>query len=366
MERREMKITDIKVSIVEVESPMGGIPTPIWQNNLVQVFTDEGITGNHLNWGPHSHGQGLAETVASVIKPMIVGRDPFDRESIWHLMVDRGIGGVSMFIAGAIDVALWDIAGKALGLPIYKLLGGYRDKVRAYASILQQKSPQAYYDYAKELIGKGYTAIKLHVWGGPKDHLEACRATRDAVGDNVDIMLDVNCRYDRREAIMVGRELEKMNFYWYEDPLPNTDIEGYRELCQALDIPVAATETLSYANQAHFTPYMVDHIADIIRTDAKHGITLVKKVADMCDAFGLKYELHSWGFTTCQFANLNIIGACRNSDFFEKMEPGETYDACAIDTIKIDKEGFVHLPSKPGLGLEFDADEIKRRTILTL
>jgi L-alanine-DL-glutamate epimerase-like enolase superfamily enzyme len=361
---KTMKITDVKVTILKVEWPMANTPTML--ANLVQVFTDEGITGNHLDWGPHSHGRGLAETVVAVIKPMIVGRDPFDRESIWHLMVDRGIGGVSMFIAGAIDVALWDIAGKALGLPIYKLLGGYRDKIRAYASIIGFDSPQGYYNYAKELKGMGYTAIKLHVRGGPEQHLEACRATRDAVGDNFDIMLDVNCRYDRREALMVGRELEKLNFYWYEEPLPNTDIEGYRELCQALDIPIATTETLFYANPAHFTPYIANHIGDIIRTDAHFGITLAKKATDICDAFGMKCELHSWGPSTCQFANLQVIGASRNSDFFEKMEPGETYDAFAIDTIKIDKEGFVHLPSKPGLGLEFDADEIKRRTILTL
>ena len=359
-----MKITDVKVTILEVESPMGGSRTA--QANLIQVFTDEGIIGNHLDWGPHSQGQGLAETVVAVIKPMLTGRDPFDRENIWHSMVERSIGGVSMFIAGAIDVALWDIAGKAAGLPIYKLLGGYRDKIRAYASILQHESPQAYYDYAKELKGMGYTAIKLHVWGGPEEHLEACRATRDAVGDEVDVMLDVNCRYDRREALMVGRELEKLNFYWYEEPLPNTDLEGYRELCQMLDIPIAATETLYYANPAHFTPYIADHIVDIIRTDAQRGITLAKKVTDICDAFGMKCELHGWGPATNQFANLHVIGASRNSDFFEKMEPGEMYDVCAKDTIKIDEEGFVHLPSKPGLGLELDFDEVKKRTILTL
>jgi L-alanine-DL-glutamate epimerase-like enolase superfamily enzyme len=361
-----MKITDVKVSIVEVESPMGGFPTPIWQNDLVQIFTDEGIEGNFFGWGGNISGRVLADTVVGTLKPMLIGLDPFDRENIWHMMANQSIGGASIPTIGTIDVALWDIAGKATGLPIYKLLGGYRDKVRAYASILAQDSPQAYYDYAKELKGMGYTAIKLHLRGTPKEHIEACRATRDAVGAEVDVMLDSNCRYDRREALMVGRELEKLDFYWYEEPLPNTDLEGYRELCQTLDIPIAATETLYYASLAHYTPYAANHIADIIRTDAKHGITRAKKVFDLCDAFNIKCELHSWGFTTCQFANLNVIGACRNSDFFEKMEPGKLHDVFAKDTINIDKEGFVHMPTKPGLGVEYDFDEIKEHTILTL
>lgn len=364
-----MKITDVKVTVIEVENPMklpmAGSMKSFSEANFVQVFTDEGIAGNYLSGAGPTLSRGVAETIVAMLKPMIVGKDPFDRESLWNMMAGRG--GGSMHAVGAIDIALWDIAGKATGLPIYKLLGGYRDKIRAYASILQHESPQAYYNYAKELVGMGYNAIKLHVWGSPEDHLEACRATRDAVGDKIDILLDVNCRYDRREALMVGRELEKMNFYWYEEPLPNTDLEGYRELCQLLDIPIAATETLRYATDAsHFIPYLTTHIADILRTDATNGITLAKKLSDLCDAFNVKCELHGWGFATGQFANLHVAGACKCSDFFEKMEPGEAYDVCAKDFIKIDEEGYVHLPTKPGLGIEFDLDEIENRTILTM
>ena len=361
-----MKIIDVKVSVVEVESPTGRVRTAKWQNNLIQVFTDEGVVGNFFGWGDTVSGRAMAETVAYTLKSVLVGRDPHDREVIWRLMTDRSIGGMSAPAIGAIDIALWDIAGKAAGLPVYKLLGGYRDKVRAYASILQQESPQAYFEYAKELKAAGYTAIKLHVWGGPKEHIEACRAAREAVGDAVDLMLDSHCRYDRREALFVGRELEKLNFCWYEEPLPNTDIEGYKELCRALDIPVAATETMFCAGHRDFTPYMVDHVVDIVRPDAKYGITSAKKIGDMCDAFGMKFELHGFGFATCQFANLNVIGACQNTDFFEKMLPGDGYDICARDTVQIDKDGFVHMPSKPGLGLDLDFDEVARRTILTL
>ncbi|UCG54451.1 MAG: mandelate racemase [Dehalococcoidia bacterium] len=359
-----MKITDVKATVIRAQSPFGGYAGSL--ANLVQILTDEGIEGDYLVGGTiRTVGRGLADIIVEVIKPMLIGLDPFDREKIWDMMVNRHGGGVvSMNIVGAIDVALWDIAGKATGLPIYKLLGGYRDKIRAYASILAQESLQGFYDYAKELVEKGYTAIKLHVRGTPEDHIEACRITRDAVGDKVDLMLDSTCSYDRREALMVGRELEKLHFYWYEEPLPNTDIEGYRELCHILDIPVAGTEAMYTANPSHFTPYIAEHIVDIVRTDAERGITLAKKVAEMSDVFGIKCELHGWGYATSQFANLHIAGAFKNSDFFEKMEPGEQYDVCAKDTIQIDSEGFVHMPSKPGLGLELDFEEIKNRTIL--
>ena len=361
-----MKITDVKATVIEVQNPMTLPVNTTSQANFVQVFTDEGIEGNYLSGAGPSRSQGVAATIIEVMKPIVVDKDPFDREYLWQMMVARSSGGMAMNAVGAVDIALWDIAGKAAGLPIYKLLGGYRDKIRAYASILAYDSPQAYADYAKELVAMGYNAIKLHLRGTIQDHLDACRATREAVGDKIDVLLDVNCRYDRREALMVGREIEKLNFYWYEEPLPNTDIEGYRELCQILDIPVAATETLTYASPPHFLPFLTQHAADILRTDAIRGITLAKKLSDLCDAFNVKCELHGWGFATGQFANLHVAGAVNCSDFFEKMEPGEAYDVCAKDFVKIDEEGYVHLPTKPGLGIEFDMDEIENRTIMKM
>ena len=358
-----MKITDVKASVIRVENPMTGPVKSMTTANFVQVLTDEGIEGQYLSNGT----RGVADTIIEVLKPIVIGRDPLDRELLWEQMSARTAYTMQTQAVGAVDICLWDIAGKKAGMPVYKLMGGYRDKLRAYASILAHDSPQAYADYARKLMAMGYTAIKLHLRGTYLDHLAACRALREAVGDKVDCLLDVNCRYDRRIALIVGREIEKLNFYWYEEPLPNTDIEGYRELCQTLDIPVAATETLYYANSASFfTPYITQHAADIIRADAVRGITLARKAAELAEAFHIKCELHGWGSATCQFANLHVAGANRSSDFFEKMEPGEAYDVCAKDTIKIDKEGYVHLPTKPGLGLEFDLDEVKKRTILAL
>ena len=139
-----MKITDVKVSIVEVESPTGGRPSRIWQNMFVQVVTDAGVTGSFFGWGDNPSGRVAGDAIAGMYRPMLVDRDPFDRESIWQQMVGRSIGAVPMAAVGAVDLALWDIAGKVAGVPVYKLLGGYRDKIRAYASPLQQPTPQAY------------------------------------------------------------------------------------------------------------------------------------------------------------------------------------------------------------------------------
>ena len=361
-----MKITDVKVTVIEIESPMGGSPRPVMQADFVQVFTDEGIEGNYMASAGGTGGRGLADTIVEEYKPFLIGRDPFDRELIIDSVVNRHTATVSMNAVGAIDVALWDIAGKVTGQPIYKLLGGYREKIRAYASSLGFDTLQEYANYATEMVAKGYTAIKLHPKGGAKEHVEACRATREAVGDGVDLMLDSMCRYDRREALWVGRELEKLDFYWYEEPLWNSDLEGNKELCNMLDIPIAATEAMYTTKPAHFVPYIAGHIVDIIRADAQRGLTMTKKVADICDAFGMKFEPHGWGLAASQFANLQVTGAIKNCDFFEKMEPGELYDVCAKDTIQIDDEGYVHLPTKPGLGIEFDLDEIDRRTILTM
>ena len=362
-----MKITDVKATVIEVENAYR--PGQKGMSNFFQVFTDEGIEGRVLtDRGPFGEFRSrcMSQTIVELFKPMIIGRDPLDRELLWEMMVARSFGGTVMFAVGAVDLCLWDIAGKKAGMPIYKMLGGYRDKIRAYASLLSFDSPRANADYAMKMVAKGYTGVKLHLRGTYKDHIAAAKAVREAVGDGVECFFDANCRYDRRTALIVGRELEKLNYYWYEEPLPNTDIEGLRELCQVLDIPVSATEEMFHVQPAHYTPYLVQHVTDIMRTDALLGITLAKKVTDMCDAFHVKCEPEGWGPATGQFATLHLAGCCRNTEFYEHMEPAEAYDVCVKNPIKIDREGFVHMPTGPGLGVDFDLEEIKKRTVMTL
>jgi L-alanine-DL-glutamate epimerase-like enolase superfamily enzyme len=363
-----MKVIEVRATLIEVENayrPGQGLKAV---SNFIEVVTDDGIVGRVLtDRGPFGEGRArpVSEAIAEVCRPMICGRDPLDREAIWEMMVARSFGGTMMYAVGAIDLCLWDIAGKKAGMPLYKMLGGYRDRIRAYASTFSFDSPKGYADNAERLVHAGYTGIKLHLRGTYRDHIAAARAVREAVGEEVECFFDANCRYDRRTALIVGRALEELDYYWYEEPLPNSDLEGLRELCQTLDIPVSAAEEFFHVQPSHYTPFIVQHATDILRTDALLGITTAKKVMDMCDAFHVKCEPEGWGPATGQFATLHLAGCCRNTEFFEKTEPGEAYDVCVKNPIKIDRDGFVHMPEGTGLGVEFDLDEIKKRTLAT-
>ncbi|MCL4371167.1 MAG: hypothetical protein M1380_09710 [Chloroflexi bacterium] len=165
-----MRITDVKAAVVRTDVPFD-LREPsqgTMEANLVQVFTDAGIRGDYLAWEGRTTGRGLADTIVTVLKPFLVGKDPLDRELIFDTLVSWNIKGIPMVGTGAIDVCLWDIAGKALGVPVYKLMGGYRDKVRVYASTTVLPRPADYADLARRLKAQGYTAMKLHVRGVAK------------------------------------------------------------------------------------------------------------------------------------------------------------------------------------------------------
>ena len=163
--------------------------------------------------------------------------------------------------------------------------------------------------------------MKLHVWGDPDRDLEACRAARKAMGDDTPLMLDSTSLYNRQDALRVGRELERLGFFWYEEPICDWDIEGCAELARMLDIPLAGTERLYEGRPAHFVPYLVRGAVDIVRADARRGITLAKRVADMCQAFGVNCELHTWGSGLTTIANLHVMCSIANCAFFEKPVP---------------------------------------------
>jgi L-alanine-DL-glutamate epimerase-like enolase superfamily enzyme len=362
-----MKIAEVKLAVVRT-----GLPVFMGEHtetlaNLVQIVTDDGIEGVYFAWEGLLSGRGMADMIAAIRDKELIGKDPLNREAIWQRMMILCRQGLPMMAAGAIDVALWDLAGKAAGMPVYKLMGGYRDKLRTYASSPTFAEPQKYVDLALDLQSRGYTAMKLHVRGSdPKRHLKACTMTREAVGPDFDLMIDCHAVYDRSTAIAVGQELERLNFYWMEEPIVDTDIEGLADICRALRIPIAAGEGLYSGNPCHYAPYLFRNAADIIRTDARRGISLVKKLADTCDTLGVKCEPHSWGSVIGQAANLHVMAAIRNCDFFEKAVPENIFDVCQKEGINIDKEGNVSVPQKPGLGVELDWDEVEKRTLMKL
>jgi L-alanine-DL-glutamate epimerase-like enolase superfamily enzyme len=371
-----MKIEDVKIQVIKRDIP---VPSGIGLRHegisfieslaevpVVRIFTDEGIEGNGVS-SLSASGIGTAQYLAS-LKPLLIGENPLDRERLWHKLwsISR-LFHLPQPVLGAIDVALWDIGGKVANLPIYKLLGGYREKVRAYASMMQLSSVDAYVQQALQWKEKCYTAIKLHVEGIPDKDLAVCRAVRKAVGDDVVLMHDAVGLYDHQQALRVGRELEQLGFYWFEEPLPDTDIDGLIQLSNALDIPVAGLEDLP-GNLYTAGEYITRGALDIIRGDVllKGGITSLKKMAALAEAFGVKCEIHLALSPVMNAANLHVACAIKNCEFYESFVPEEVFNFGVEKDIEIDKQGYAHVPKGPGLGMKIDWDYINKLTIATI
>ena len=169
----------------------------------------------------------LGQQTSGLLKPLMVGENALDRERIWQRLWDMGRMGTEIVEAlTAFDVALWDLAAKAAGVPLYKHLGAYRDKVPAYASTFTQGDGRGIPAAGHDCVERGYKAIKLHAFGDVKKDIEACRVVRDAVGDDIELMLDASAAYTFEEALWAGRELEKLNYYWLEEPLRDYENHG--------------------------------------------------------------------------------------------------------------------------------------------
>ena len=369
-----MRIKDIKIQVISRDPPpvqevgprYGGVSflNELYEVPVVTIATDEGIEGNSFG----SNGLALAHYLVK-LRPLLIGEDPLNREKIWQKLWEQSrIFFLPQTALGVIDVALWDIGGKAANLPIYKLLGAYRDKVKAYASSTQRPTTESYVQEALEVKERGFTAYKLHIPGIPGKDLEICRAVREAVGDDMLLMLDPVARYDRAQALIVGRELENLNFYWYEEPISDFDIDGLAQLCSALDIPIAGLEVRP-GHLYGVKEYLVRGAVDIVRSDVQFngGITQLKKVASLAEAFGMRCEIHTNFNPLMNAANLHVTCAIKNCEFYEWWIPEKLiWDFGVVDSLTVDREGCVHVPNGPGLGLEVDWDYVAAHTTATL
>jgi len=330
------------------------------QFGVFQVFTDGGIEGDFITRGfedPHTLGRSL-----NIMKHDIIGKDPFDREKImtelsykWRYMGN---------LLGIINVLLWDIAGKATKLSIYKLLGARRDKILAYASTLSYDTDEEFVNLALECKRKGYEALKLHTHQNWKKGITLVRAVREAVGDDMILMCDPINAYDRVGALKVGKELEKLDFLWYEDPIASTDVDGLEELCRKLDIDIVMG--VDFTSLYQYAAYIQRHATDVLRTGIEQGgITGAMKVAYLAECFGMKCEPANYGSMLAQAAHSHVELTNENCRFYEMPVPEGIFDICMKDVARIDGKGYVHAPTKPGLGYEIDWDEVEKNTIKT-
>ncbi len=363
-----MHITDIKVQLVETGMNMriaDGKLILNLANVVVRIETDaglEGVAGSTTYLG----GRAVAEAVAE-LRPLLIGEDPLYRERIWQRLNEVAIIVLPPHAIAVLDCALWDLAGKASGLPVYQLLGAQRDALPAYASSQTYGTLDEFLSHAEHWLELGYKAIKLHVWGDPDRDIQLCKAMRERVGPGIALMVDAVGSYNLTDAVRVGRHLEELGYEWFEMPLRDQHIEAYRRLAATLDIAITSGEVHTYTYQ-EAANYLATGAWDFVRVDAgiSGGITAAHKTAHLAEAMGMRCEIHSFGYTLAQAANLQVMGAIANCRYFERPMPLEGYAAGMVDAIDIDADGMVRLPAKPGLGVEVDWERMDALTVARL
>ncbi len=365
-----MKIQDVTLTLFgwdDIPSTSYGAHTGQFSGGsklgLLSVITDQGITGHAFLGSAFYPADMDGASLIKYLKPILLGQHPLDRERLYKAMWKR-VRTTTVRSIGAVDIALWDIAGKIAGLPIHQLLGSFRDKIPAYISSAVLASPQAYAEQAKHYQSLNMAAYKIHppqVW---REDILVCEAVRSAVGDDYLLMLDSVWSYDYPAALRVGQAIQALGYYWYEDPLADADIYNYVELKKRLSIPIMATEYPAGGLDA-YAPWIKERATDFLRGDVavKGGITTLMKTAHLAEAFHLNYEVHHGGNSLNNFANLHVLMALQNTEFFEVLLPSASQKYGLIQDIEIDTNGMVHAPTEPGLGASIDFDLIKRKIL---
>ena len=330
----------------------------------IRIFTDEGVTGEYMSTAP-----GTVEQIQT-FAPFLIGKSALERERFYNqaksLLRKQDRMGI-----GPVDIALWDLAGKLYHAPIYRMLGGYREKLPCYASTFHGDrtpggldSPEAYADFAEQCLELGYRGFKIHGWadGNIEREIATVHAVGRRVGEKMALMIDPCCIYDTYgDALRVGKACDKENFYWYEDPMRDGGVSLYahRQLRQALETPILQGEHVHLV-EAH-SDMAAAEATDFWRADPEYdgGITGVMKVAHAAEGFGMDVELHIAGP-----AQRHCMAAIRNSNFYEMglVHPKLSNIACPpvyrcdyTDQLdSIDETGCVDVPQGPGLGVDYD------------
>ncbi|HEX3881562.1 MAG TPA: mandelate racemase/muconate lactonizing enzyme family protein [Stellaceae bacterium] len=384
-----MKIKDIRTIALsyKCEPPYGSAGGMQARRGalIVEVETDEGIIGI----GESGLGGGATATVIEKdLKPLLVGRDPTMIEGLWQLMFARtrqyGRRGVVMNAISGIDIALWDIAGKIAKMPVYKLLGASRDRVEAYASggfYQEGKGVDGVAGEAESYRSRGFRGMKMKIGRNPStgSHLrhlanmaEVCEvepevdiarvaAVRKALGPQAKLMVDVNCAWSPDFAIRMGRELDPYNLYWIEEPVATDDIDGSARVADALTTPIAGyeTETGLYG----FRELVTRGAVDIVQLDVawSGGFSEGKRIAAFAQAHHRMVAPHAFAGAVLLIASLHYAAAIPNALALEwDQNPNGLRDELLKEGLKLESDGTVKLPERPGLGIELDRDAVEK------
>jgi L-alanine-DL-glutamate epimerase-like enolase superfamily enzyme len=335
-------------------------------NTILRARTRGGLEGiaGVASFSEFDFDRSVAETIRPLL-PHLIGSSPDRREALWHKLFNLGIPGAPQ-AQSAVDILMWDLAAKAAGLPLYRYLGACRDSIPAYASTPLYADAAAYVDNVHRFIAEGFSAIKFHSWCEYERDMEMVRAVHKEFGSGtVRFMLDVEQRYERGDALRAAKELEALDYFWFEAPLVDYDLAGYRELRKYVSLPIIP------AGNSIITPQLIELAIDMgcwtqARVDATvvGGITPALKIMGLAEARGMTVELQSWGYTTTQAANLHLMLARPNCTYFEQPVPYPAFEYGFANPIRPGRDGHVRVSELPGLGLEVDWAAIEAATIL--
>jgi len=388
-----MRITDVRTIPVEVK-----LPKPVYDANytmatkpalLVEVETDQGLVG--LGEAAHFGGpmQSTSQVIENELRNYLVGQDPRNIEYLWEVMHRRAYkharGGIVIAAISGIDIALWDLRGKMAGMPLWRLLGGYRQTVPAYATGGFYSVGKGIKELALEMetyVKHGFRAVKMKVGRNPGIELSPLRAmdnaseclvaladdiarvaaVREAIGPDIKLMVDANAAWDVPTAVRMGRAMQGYDIYWYEEPVSPDDVAGSVEVAAKVDIALAGYETCSYGI-VDFNDYIKARAVHFVQPDVAWagGLTEALKIAHMAQAANLPIAPHIHGSAVAVAAAVHLLGAVRNGSMAETVFPAHALmNELVKEPLLVDKNGNITLSERPGMGIELEPKIVKK------
>lgn len=371
------KIRDVKTYVLRADLETPFAYSQAWYRArtalIVEVVSDDGVSGFGEAYGPAAPNAAVVAAYA----PLLIGSDAFATEAIWERLYnalrDHGQNGLAVQALSAVDIALWDLKGRTLGLPVHVLMGGpLRSRVPAYATGLYRRERDDHAAYLREeasqYVAEGFGAVKLKIGFGVAEDIRLTEAVRDEIGPSIGLMVDANHAYDAGDAIRYARAVAGLDIAWFEEPVAPEDLDGYADVRAHGGIPVAGGEC-SFTRYG-VRPLIARRLVDVLQPDtcAAGGLSECKKIADMAAAHGVRYVPHCWGTDVARAAALQLLAVLpHNPPGLAARQPLLEYDrsehplreAVVAEPIR-QRGGWVEVPQGPGLGIEIDRAALAR------
>ncbi|MGE3908482.1 MAG: mandelate racemase/muconate lactonizing enzyme family protein [Chloroflexota bacterium] len=360
-----MKITDVRALPLAIPTGASDRHSPWWARQgkqlIVQVLTDEGLVGLGEAF-PYGNQAAVCRVILDNLKPLLLGQDPTRIEYLADLM-QRSTGGfarrgLGMYAISGVEIALWDLLGKARGVPLYELLGGLtRPRLKAYASLLRYNTPPEVAEACRSRLAQGFSALKLH-----QIDVASVQAAREAVGLDVDIMLDTNCPWTPAEAAIMARALEPFSLAWLEEPIwPPEEYDGLARLRRQASMPIALGE--NEATAYGFREIIAKGAADILQPSVIKvgGVGELRRIAALAAAASLPVVPHSFYFGPGLAATLHVAATFTGAALVEY--PSYDLEIPLLAEPITPGGGAVSPPIGPGLGVALNEEALRRYSV---